>query len=49
MSSEAALGEGGGGGLGSTVTRLDTIFRYPDPVPLTHFIHGAKKVFGMLA
>jgi len=29
-----------------TVTRLDVIFRYPDLVPLTHFVHRAKKVFG---
>ncbi len=33
----------------STVTRLDVIFRYPDRVPLTHFVHRAKKVFGMWA
>jgi hypothetical protein len=26
-----------------TVTRLDVIFRYPDRVPLTHFVHRAKK------
>ncbi len=26
-----------------TVTRLDVIFRYPDWVPLTHFVHRAKK------
>ncbi len=32
-----------------TVTRLDAIFRYPDRVPLTHFVHRAKKVFGMWA
>ncbi len=32
-----------------TVTRLDVIFRYPDLVPLTHFIHRAKKVFTMRA
>ncbi len=32
-----------------TVTRLDVIFRYPDRVPLTHFVHRAKKVFGMWA
>jgi hypothetical protein len=30
-----------------TVTRIDVIFRYPDRVPLTHFVHGAKKVFSM--
>jgi hypothetical protein len=28
-----------------TVTRIEVIFRYPDRVPLTHFVHGAKKVF----
>jgi hypothetical protein len=28
-----------------TVTRIDVIFRYPDRVPLTHFVHRAKKVF----
>ncbi len=33
----------------STVTRLDVIFRYPDRVPLTHFVHRAKKVFAMWA
>ena len=27
-----------------TVTRIDVIFRYPDRVPLTHFVHGAKKI-----
>ncbi len=32
-----------------TVTRLDMIFRYPDRVPLTHFVHRAKKVFGIWA
>jgi hypothetical protein len=32
-----------------TVTRLDVIFRYPDRVPLTHFVHGAKKFFAMWA
>ncbi len=32
-----------------TVTRLDMIFRYPDRVPLTHFVHRPKKVFGMWA
>jgi hypothetical protein len=32
-----------------TVTRLDMIFRYPDRVPLTHFVHRAKKVYGMWA
>ncbi len=32
-----------------TVTRLDAIFRYPDRVPLTHFVHRAKNVFGMWA
>ncbi len=26
-----------------TVTRIDMIFRYPDRVPLTHFVHRAKK------
>ncbi len=26
-----------------TVTRIDVIFRYPDRVPLTHFLHRAKK------
>ncbi len=31
----------------STVTRIDVIFRYPDRVPLTHFVHRAKKVFSM--
>jgi hypothetical protein len=30
-----------------TVTRIDVIFRYPDRVPLTHFVHRAKKVFTM--
>ncbi len=30
-----------------TVTRIDVIFRYPDRVPLTHFVHRAKKVFSM--
>ncbi len=34
-------------GVNYTVTRLDVIFRYPDRVPLTHFVHRAKKVFGM--
>ncbi len=34
---------------GNTVTRIDVIFRYPDRVPLTHFVHGAKKVFSMWA
>jgi hypothetical protein len=29
-----------------TVTRLDAIFRYPDRVPLTHFVHRAKTVSG---
>ncbi len=33
--------------LGHTVTRIDMIFRYPDRVPLTHFVHRAKKVFSM--
>jgi len=32
-----------------TVTRLDVIFSYPDRVPLTHFVHRAKKVFAMWA
>ncbi len=32
-----------------TVTRIDVIFRYPDRVPLTHFVHRAKKVFSMWA
>ncbi len=32
-----------------TVTRLDVIFRYPDRVPLTHFVHRAKQVFAMWA
>ncbi len=32
-----------------TVTRLDVIFRYLDRVPLIHFVHRAKKVFGMWA
>ncbi len=32
-----------------TVTRVDVIFRYPDRVPLTHFVHRAKKVFAMRA
>ncbi len=32
-----------------TVTRLDVIFRYTDRVPLTHFVHRAKKVFSMWA
>ncbi len=32
-----------------TVTRLDMIFCYTDRVPLTHFVHRAKKVFGMWA
>ncbi len=32
-----------------TVTRIDVIFRYPDQVPLTHFVHRAKKVFSMWA
>ncbi len=27
-----------------TVTRLYVIFRYPDRVPLTHFVHRAKKL-----
>ncbi len=35
--------------LHGTVTRLDMIFRYPDRVPLTHFVHRAKKVFGIWA
>ncbi len=26
-----------------TVTRLDVSFRYPDRVPLTHFVHRAKN------
>jgi hypothetical protein len=26
-----------------TVTSRDVIFRYPDKVPLTHFVHRAKK------
>ncbi len=30
-----------------TVTRIDVIFRYPDRVPLTHFVHGAKKIFSL--
>ncbi len=30
-----------------TVTRIDMILRYPDRVPLTHFVHRAKKVFSM--
>jgi hypothetical protein len=30
-----------------TVTRIEVIFRYPDQVPLTHFVHRAKKVFSM--
>ncbi len=30
-----------------TVTRIDVIFRYPDRVPLTHFVHRAKKVLSM--
>ena len=33
----------------NTVTRLDVIFGYLDRVPLTHFVHRAKKVFGMWA
>ncbi len=32
-----------------TVTRIDVIFGYPDRVPLTHFVHRAKKVFAMRA
>jgi hypothetical protein len=32
-----------------TVTRLDVIFRYTGRVPLTHFVHRAKKVFSMWA
>jgi hypothetical protein len=32
-----------------TVTRLDMIFRYPDRVPLTHFVHRSKKNFGIWA
>ncbi len=32
-------------GVKHTVTRLDVIFRYPDRVPLTHFVHRAKKIF----
>jgi hypothetical protein len=32
-----------------TVTSLDVIFRYPDRVPLTHFVHRAKRVFYMWA
>ncbi len=32
-----------------TNTRLNVIFRYPDWVQLTHFVHRAKKVFGMWA
>ncbi len=32
-----------------TVTRIDVIFCYPDRVPLTHFVHRAKKVFSMWA
>jgi hypothetical protein len=31
--------------IAGTVTRLDVIFRYTDRVPLTHFVHRAKKVF----
>ncbi len=44
--------EGSGRGAKSyahTVTRIDVIFRYPDRVPLTHFVHRAKKVFSMWA
>ncbi len=37
------------GPLPYTVSSLDVIFRYPDWVPLTHFVHKAKKVFGMWA
>ncbi len=33
--------------LPCTVTRIDVIFRYPDRVLLTHFVHRAKKVFSM--
>ena len=32
-----------------TVTRIDVIFSYTDRVPLTHFVHRAKKVFAMWA
>jgi hypothetical protein len=32
-----------------TVTRIAVIFRYPDRVPLTHFVHRAKNVFSMWA
>jgi hypothetical protein len=32
-----------------SVTRLDAIFRYTDRVPLTYFVHRAKKDFGMWA
>jgi hypothetical protein len=32
-----------------TVTRIEVIFRYPDRVPLTHFVHRAKKGFSMWA
>ncbi len=31
----------------NTVKRIDVIFRYPDRVPMTHFVHRAKKAFGM--
>jgi hypothetical protein len=32
--------------LTHTVTRLDVIFRYPDWVPLTHFVHIEQKSYG---
>ncbi len=32
-----------------TVTRPEVIFHYPDRVPLTHFVHRAKKFFAMRA
>ncbi len=35
--------------MSPTVTRLDVIFSYPDRVPLTHFVHRAKKVFALWA
>jgi hypothetical protein len=37
------------GTVARTVTRLDVIFRYPDRVPLTHFVHRAKKAFATRA
>jgi hypothetical protein len=32
-----------------TVTRPDTIFRYPDRVPLTQNVHREKKIYALWA